>query len=87
MVLHQAFCARHERKTGIGGEVRHGVTSGVSCETSLNKSSRDHLETSSRASTETSGIVSRTTEYHVVMCFVNNYHIFKIREAAAVVRA
>ena len=34
MVLHQAFHARRVRKTGIGGEVRHGVTSGVSCETS-----------------------------------------------------
>ena len=37
MVLHQAFRARHVRKIGIGGEVRHGVTSSVSCETSLNK--------------------------------------------------
>ena len=36
MVLHQAFRARLARKSGIGGEVRHGVTSGVSCETSLN---------------------------------------------------
>ena len=35
MVLHQAFRARSVRKTGSGGEVRHGVTSGVSCETSL----------------------------------------------------
>ena len=33
MVLHRAFRARRVRKTGIGGEVRHGVTSGVSCET------------------------------------------------------
>ena len=24
MVLHRAFCARHVRKDGIGGEVRHG---------------------------------------------------------------
>ena len=30
MVLHQAFRARHVRKTGIGGEVRRGVKSGVS---------------------------------------------------------
>ena len=37
MVLHRAFRARHVRKTGIGGEERHGVTSGVSYETSLNK--------------------------------------------------
>ena len=37
MVLHQAFCAKLVRKTGIGSEVRHGVTSGVSCETSWNK--------------------------------------------------
>ena len=38
MVLHRAFRARHVRKNepGISGEVRHGVTSGVSCQTSLN---------------------------------------------------
>ena len=30
MVLHKAFRARSVRKTGIGGEVRHVVTSGVS---------------------------------------------------------
>ena len=34
MVSHRAFRARRGRKTGVGGEVRHGVTSGVSCETS-----------------------------------------------------
>ena len=34
MVLHQAFRARGVRKDVIGGEVRHGVPSGVSCETS-----------------------------------------------------
>ena len=34
MVLHQALRVRRVRKTGIGGEVRHGVTSGVSCEIS-----------------------------------------------------
>ena len=34
MVLHQAFRARCVRKNGIGGEVRHGVASGVSCEIS-----------------------------------------------------
>ena len=27
MVLHQAFRARRARQNGIGGEVRHGVTS------------------------------------------------------------
>ena len=43
MVLHQAFRARHVHKSGIGGEVRHGVTSGVSCETSLNKHGKPHL--------------------------------------------
>ena len=32
MVLHRALRARRVRKTGIGGEVRHGVTSGASCE-------------------------------------------------------
>ena len=37
MVVHQAFRSRRVRKTGIGGEVRHGVTSGVSRETSSNK--------------------------------------------------
>ena len=36
MGLHRAFRARRVRRTGIGGEVRHGVTSGVSCETSKN---------------------------------------------------
>ena len=30
-------------RNGIGGEVRHGVTSGVSCETSLNKHVTPHL--------------------------------------------
>ena len=29
MVLHRALRARRLRKTGFGGEVRHGVTSGV----------------------------------------------------------
>ena len=43
MVLHQALRARHVRKNGIGGEVRHGVTSGVSRETSLNKHVTPHL--------------------------------------------
>ena len=35
MVLHWVFRARHVRE--IGGEVRHGATSVVSCETSLDK--------------------------------------------------
>ena len=43
MVLHLAFRARHVRKYGIGGEVRHGVTSGASCETVLNKHVTPHL--------------------------------------------
>ena len=43
MVLHRAFCARHVRTNGIGGEVRHGVTSGISCGTSLNNYVRPHL--------------------------------------------
>ena len=30
MVLRQVFRARRVRKTGIGGEVRHGVTLGAS---------------------------------------------------------
>ena len=34
MVSHQAFRARRVRTEGIGGEVRHRVTSDVSCETS-----------------------------------------------------
>ena len=33
MMLHRAFRARRVQTNGIGGEVRHGVTSGVSCET------------------------------------------------------
>ena len=37
IVLHRVFRARHVRQTGIGGDVRHGLTSGASCETSLNK--------------------------------------------------
>ena len=36
MVLLQAFRARRVRRNGIGGEVRYGVTSGISRETSLN---------------------------------------------------
>ena len=43
MVLHQAFRARLVRKTGIGGEVRHGLNSGVLCETCLNKHVTPHL--------------------------------------------
>ena len=43
MVLHRAFRPRHVRKDGIGGEVRHGVTSGVSCETSANNYVTPHL--------------------------------------------
>ena len=43
MVLHQAFRARHLRTKGIGGEVRRGVTSGVSRETSSNKHVTPHL--------------------------------------------
>jgi hypothetical protein len=35
MVLHRAFRARHPLKNGFGGEVRHGVTSSVSRETSV----------------------------------------------------
>ena len=37
MVLRRAFRARHVRTNGIGGEVRHGVASGVSRETALNE--------------------------------------------------
>ena len=43
MVLHQALRAGHVRKSGSGGEVRHGVTSGASCETYLNKLLIPHL--------------------------------------------
>ena len=46
MVLHRAFGARHllgNKNNGIGGEVRHGVTSGVSCETSSKKHVTPHL--------------------------------------------
>ena len=43
MALHQAFRRGQVRTTGIGGEVRHGVTSGVSSETSMNKYVTPHL--------------------------------------------
>ena len=43
MVLRWVFRARHVRQQGIGGEVRHGVTSGVLCETSFNKHVTSHL--------------------------------------------
>ena len=43
MVLHQAVRARRVRKTGIGGEVRHGVTSAVSCQTSKTWNVTPHL--------------------------------------------
>ena len=43
MVLHRVFRARRVRRNSIGGEVRHGVTSGASCETSLNKHVTPHL--------------------------------------------
>ena len=43
MVFHQAFCARRVRNNGIGGKVRHGVTSGASCETCLNQHVTPHL--------------------------------------------
>ena len=36
-VLHRAFARDMYDKSGVGGEVRHGVTSGVSCETSSTK--------------------------------------------------
>ena len=44
MALHRASRLRRARKHGIGGEVRHGVTtSGGSCETSLNRCVTPHL--------------------------------------------
>ena len=43
MALHQAFRARPVRNIGIGGGMRHGVTSGVSCETSLKMHVTPHL--------------------------------------------
>ena len=43
MVLHRVLVARDIRTYNIGGEVRHGVTSGVSRETSLNKHVTPHL--------------------------------------------
>ena len=42
-VLHQVLRARHVRQNGIGGEVRHGATSVVSCETSLDTRVRPRL--------------------------------------------
>ena len=49
MVLHRALRARRVRKTGIGREVWHGVASGASCETSLNKHVTPHLHRSTDA--------------------------------------
>ena len=43
MVLHQVFRGGRVRKNGIGGEVRHGVTSGVSCEISKTCNVTPHL--------------------------------------------
>ena len=43
MALPRVFRARHVRNNSIGGEVRHGATSGVSCETSLDKHVTPHL--------------------------------------------
>ena len=43
MALHQAFRMRRVRKAGIGGEVRHGVTSGVSRVTSKTRNVTPHL--------------------------------------------
>ena len=43
MVLHQVFSARRVRKSGSGGELRHGVASGVSCETSKTRNATPHL--------------------------------------------
>ena len=43
MVLHQASRAGHVPNNGIGGEVRHGVTSGASREAALNKHVTPHL--------------------------------------------
>ena len=43
MVSRQLFRAGRVRKAGIGGEVRHGVTSDVSREASLNRHETPHL--------------------------------------------
>ena len=52
MVLHRVFRARHVRKTGIGGEVRHGVASGVSLEASFNIHVTSHSTLHARCSRE-----------------------------------
>ena len=43
MALHRALRARSVRKSSIGGEERHGVTSGVSCEISKTLNVTPHL--------------------------------------------
>ena len=62
MVLHEAFRARPVRKTGIGAEVRHGVTSGVSCETCSNGYITPELQ----------------REYSYLLCYVMSYVCFPL---------
>ena len=52
MVLHQASRARRVGNTGIGSEVRHGATSGVSCETSKTELLDDARERLAKARSE-----------------------------------
>ena len=66
MVSHQAFRARRVRTTGIGGEVRHGVTSGASCETSLSK----HKCLASTGSTATSATAAAAATMSVALMLI-----------------
>ena len=59
-VSHQLFRARRVRKNGSGGEVRHGITSGVSCETSKTQNVTPHLLREYLEKTCTNGQVQPT---------------------------
>ena len=63
MVLPRVFRARHARKHSIGGEVLHGATSGVSCETSLDKHVTPHLH---REYPQSVRLLSRAPELELV---------------------
>ena len=71
MVLHHEFRVRHVRTAGIGGEVRHGVTSGVSREMSLNKHVTPHLrrEYVFQVRLQTGGVHVRTVSVQSVVSF------------------
>ena len=60
----RVFRARRVRKHGIGGEARHGATSSVTCETSLDKHVTPHLHMGYGTSHYT--IPYHTIPYHTI---------------------